>query len=181
MIDAMRRAGGRRSRAPRRANLRQVTATRFALCMMLLWVIAGAQASAPRSAIPTLDQCRFLELRMTEGWFVQIRRDQAAEYGFGALAKVVFVKAGTFSMDEVYAAVIDHVVAPYLDAQVNLVFSPMAPGYEGRVFALAADGPDVNELFATAYRARDRARGDGIQHDAVRDLDRFWAKAPFLQ
>jgi hypothetical protein len=176
MFDAIRRVGRRH-----RGRLLAVPAARLALWVALLCAIGAAQASAPRSAIPALDQCRFLELRMTEGWFLQIRRDQPALYGFGALPKVVFVKVGTFSLDEVYGAVIDHVVAPYPDARVNVVFSPMAPGYEGRVFALAADGPDVSALFATAYRARDLARDDGLQHDAIRDLDPFWAKAPFLQ
>ena len=176
MIDSMRRAGGRR-----RGRLSLVSAARLALSLAVLCAIGTAQASARRSAIPARDQCDFLELRMAEGWFLQIRRNQATVYGFGALSKVAFVKAGTFSLDEVYGAVIDHVVAPYPDARVSVVFSPMAPGYEGRVFALAADGPDVSELFATAYRARDRARDDGIQHDAIRDLDRFWARAPFLQ
>jgi hypothetical protein len=176
MFDAIRRAGGRYG-----GDLPLMPAARLALWMALLCVVGAAQASAPRSAIPARDQCRFLELRMAEGWFLQIRRDQAAAYGFGALAKLVFVEAGTFSLDEIYGAVIDHVVAPYPDARVNVVFSPMAPGYEGWVFALAADGPDVSALFATAYRARDLARDDGLQHDAIRDLDPFWAKAPFLQ
>lgn len=176
MVDTMRRAGGRRRRP-----LLLVPAARLALWLALLCAVGGVQASAPRSAIPARDDCRFLELRMAEGWFLQIRRDEAAVYGFGALPKLVFVKAGTFAMDEVYDAVIGHVVAPYPDDRVSVVFGPMAPGYEGRVFALAADGPDVSELFATAYRERDQARDGGIQQGAIRDLDPFWARAPFLQ
>lgn len=176
MFDTIRQAGRRCLGA-----LRLRPTVGLALSVILLAAIGGAHASAPRAAIPTLDQCRFLELRMTEGWWLLIRRDEAAAYGFGALAKRVVVKEGTFSLDELYGAVIDHVVAPYPDAPVTVVFSPMAPGYEGWVFALARDGPDVSELFATAYRERDQALDDGLQQDAIRDLDPFWTRAPFLR
>jgi len=116
-----------------------------------------------------------------QGWWVQIRKDEPAAYGFGALPQRVSVKEGTFSLEDVYRAVIDHVVEPYPDASVTVLFSPMASGDEGRVFALDVAGPLVTELFATAYRERDQALDDGFQQEAIRSLDPFWTRAPFLQ
>ena len=118
---------------------------------------------------------------MDEGWWVQIRKDEPAAYGFGALPQRVAVKEGTFSLEAVYEAIIDHVAEPTSGAPVTVLFSPMASGDEGRVFALDGAGPFVTELFATAYRERDQALDDGFQQEAIRSLEPFWTRAPFLQ
>ena len=155
---------------------------RFAIAVwLLLWATLAAAAAAPTAAIPSREDCTVLELRLVGGWWVQIRRDRPAAYGFGALPRRVAVKPGTFSLDEVYRTVIDRVVAPASGAPVNVIFSPMAPGEEGRVFAVEAAGPFVTELFATAYRQRDEALDDGFQQQAIRALEPFWSDAPFLQ
>ena len=149
---------------------------------LILWpMLAAASVSAgPAAAVPSLEDCTVLELRLAGGWWVQIRRDRPAAYGFGALPQRVAVKEGTLSLEEVYRAVIDRVVAPASGAPVSVIFSPMAPGEEGRVFALEAAGPFVTELFATAYRERDEALDDGFQQQAIRSLEPFWSGAPFL-
>ncbi len=153
----------------------------FAVGVIVASLMSGAGASAPRAAIPALERCSFLELWVDEGWWLQVGRNEPAAYGFGALPNRVTVKAGTFTVDEVYRAVIDHVATPHPDARVTVVFGPMASGYEGWVFALEGADPFVFEFLATAYRERDRALDDGIQQDAIRALDPFWTRAPFLQ
>ena len=164
------------------------TRSRFgpALWLILWAMLAAASVSAgPTASVPSLEDCTVLELRLAGGWWVQIRRDRPAAYGFGALAQRVAVKEGTFALEDVYRAVIDRVAAPtsdapLSDAAVSVIFSPMAPGEEGRVFALEAAGPFVTELFATAYRERDEALDDGFQQQAIRSLEPFWSGAPFL-
>lgn len=172
------RIGKGRVRDPRR---RPRTVAWLALSVILASAVGAAGASGPRAAIPPLERCTFLELRIDEGWWLQVRRSEPAAYGYGALPQRVVVKAGTFTLDEVYRAVIDHVVAPYPDAAVTVVFGPMAAGFEGRVFALRDAKPLVSELMATAYREGDRSLDDRIQQNAIRALDPFWTRAPFLQ
>lgn len=156
---------------------------RATAALVVLWaaLAAAGAGAAPPATVPSLEDCTLVELRMAEGWWVQIRKDRSAGYGFGALPQRVAVKAGTFSFEVVYRAVIDRAVAPVSDDPVTILFSPMAPGEEGRVFALEAAGPFVAELFAAAYRERDEALDDGFQQQAIRSLEPFWAEAPFLQ
>lgn len=118
----------------------------FAVGVIVASLMSGAGASAPRAAIPALERCSFLELWVDEGWWLQVGRNEPAAYGFGALPNRVTVKAGTFTVDEVYRAVIDHVATPHPDARVTVVFGPMASGYEGWVFALEGADPFVFEL-----------------------------------
>ena len=108
----------------RRERPRSGLAIWLALCVML--AAASAAASALPASIPGLERCTLLELRMAEGWWVQIRKDEPAAYGFGALPQRVSVKEGPLSLEAVYRAIIDHVVEPYPDAPVTVLFSPMA-------------------------------------------------------
>jgi len=147
----------------------------------LLWTLLAAAAVTPTAAIPSLEHCTVLELRLDEGWWLQIRRDRPAAYGFGALPQRVVVKPGTFSFEAFYRAVIDRVSASASGAPVTVIFAPMAAGQEGRVFALEDAGSYVTELFAAAYRERDESLDDGFQQQAIRSLEPFWAEAPFLQ
>ena len=67
---------------------------RFELALwLILWpMLAEASVSAaPTAAIPSVEDCTVLELRLAGGWWVQIRRDRPAAYGFGALAQRVIV------------------------------------------------------------------------------------------
>lgn len=162
-----------------------VPSANIAVCFILFMaLLTGFGASArpePPTTIPSRDHCMLLELRMDEGWWLQIRRDEPAAYGFGALPQRVSVKTGTFSLEKVYLDIIDGVVESYPEAPVTVLFSPMAAGHDGRVFALKIDDAAVSELFATAYHARDQSLDDGFQQEAIRHLDPFWMKAPFLQ
>jgi hypothetical protein len=118
---------------------------------------------------------------MAEGWWLQVRKKEPAAYGFGALPQRVIVKEGTFSFDSIYKYILGGVVDPYPNAEVTAIFSPMAPGHEGRVFALRIADSVVSELFAKAYRERDQSLDNGFQRRAIDDLDPFWIPAPFLQ
>ncbi len=156
----------------------------LAVVVLLLALATGfgsAAAETAFSAIPGPERCRFLELRIEDGWWLQLRRDGPAAYGFGALPQRVLVEGGTFAFDEVYAAVIGHLAEAQSGARVTVVFSPMAAGFEGQVFALKDADTLASELFATAYRRRDLDLDDGFQQQNLRHLDPFWADAPFLR
>lgn len=151
------------------------------LALALVMGLGESAAATALSAIPDQDRCAFLEIRLEDGWWLQLRRSEPAAYGFGALPQRVIVETGTFSLEAVYDAIIDRVVEAYPNARFTVLFSPMAPGYDGRVFALRGADALVSDLLATAYRKRDRSLDDGFQQRALHDLDPFWAKAPFLQ
>ena len=153
-------------------------------CVVALTLAIGVAASgvsAPPSMIPTLEQCTFLELRMDGGWWIQFRKNEPADYGYGALPQRVSVTEETFSFEDIYREIIEVVVEPHGEARVTVAFRPMAPGHEGRVFAVNAADAAVSELFARAYRARDRSLEDGFQQQAIRALEPAWSRAPFLQ
>ncbi len=157
---------------------------RVALCVVSLTLAIGVAVSgafAPPSMIPTLEQCTFLELRMAGGWWIQFRRNEPADYGYGPLPHRVSVTEKTFSLEDIYREFIDVVVDPYPEARTTVAFRPMAPGHEGRVFALNGADAAVSELFAKAYRARDRSLNSGFQQQAIRALEPAWSRAPFLQ
>lgn len=156
------------------------SATLF-LFLTLAAGLGGSAASAQPNAIPILERCTRLTLYMADGWWLQIRRNGPALYGFGALPQRVIVKEGTFSIERVYRDIIDGVEETYSDTQFAVVFSPMPSGQEGAVYALKDAGGVVPELFARAYRERDLSYDGAFQEDAIRHLDQFWAGAPFLQ
>ena len=160
-------------------NFKTLTAS-FVALLLAAW-LAGPAASAPRSAIPRPENCELIELRHAGGWWLQLRRNEPASYGFGALPVRVIVKEQTFSFEEIYRDTIDAVGEAYPGAPVTIMFSPMAAGYEDTVFALNVDPATVSQLFATAYRGRDQSLDDGFQQQAIRRLDRFLTSAPFLE
>ena len=143
--------------------------------------MSSAAASELAPNVPSLEDCTLLELRMSEGWWLQIRKNEPAAYGFGALPQRVYVNEGTFSLERVYKEIIEGVGEPYPNARVSVIFAPMTPGQEGRVYGLLGADRYVSALFAKAYRERNQSLDDGFQQRAIQDLDPFWSRAAFLQ
>lgn len=162
---------------------------RFGKFLLMLGValateIGGPALSAPPSTIPPAETCTSVVVMLDQAWWIRVRTDGPATYGYGAIPEQVLVREGVLSLTDIYDTIIEHVVERDPGARFKVVFSPMAPGHEGRVFDLSSDGPDLSELFAAAYRAP-RQDLEGLKADfqlrAIRNLDRMWRDAPFQQ
>jgi len=128
--------------------------------------------------IPEINSCHMISLRTSNGWWLQVHRDNSAEYGFGTMIDRVRVRRNSLVFEEVYETAKKNLLDRRRDAEAPYVAAAFYKTGENAAREYYLENPEwAGGLF---HLARDNSLEPGNDWETSwrEKIDGFWAKSP---
>jgi len=146
------------------------------LVFLLFWSACPCLAQTP--TIPEVGDCSAVFIMTSEGWWLNVRRDGSAEYGFGALPERVRVSRHVFDFTQIYEKARASLLTESRNAEAAYKTATFfrAGNSAARAYYLKDPGW-VPALFSTA-RTNSLEPENEIEKQWHETIDDFWKKSP---
>lgn len=144
--------------------------------LFLAWLAGPCFAQA--DGIPTINECRAVTIRTSQGWWLTIEPDGSGRYGFGALPAWVRVRERSFDFRQIYQATKQAIAGQRMNAEESYVAVTYfgAGDRSGREYYLL-DQAQVPVWFRTARENTEKPKNE-LEVRSYRMIDDFWEKDP---
>lgn len=144
--------------------------------LFLAW-LAGS-CFAQTAGIPTIDECRAVTIRTSQGWWLTVEPDGSGRYGFGALPAWIRVNERPFDFRNIYQETKQAIAEQRKNAgEAYVAVTFTGAGDRSGLEYYLLDQAQVPVWFRTARENTEKPKNE-LEVRSYKMIDDFWEKDP---